>query len=138
MPSNKPKSAELFPGPGLRIRLDFPRLDAALMKRFEDYEVPEISDVLNRLYALDPAITCLSHGHHRLCGPVCTVRVFPGDNLMVHKVLDVARPNDIVIVDAHGARGVNAVLGDTICTKAKHRGIAGFVVDGLVRDLPGI
>ena len=138
MPSNKPKSAELFPGPGLRIRLDFPRLDASLMRRFEDYEVPEISDVLNRLYALDPAITCLSQKHHRLCGAVCTVRVFPGDNLMVHKVLDVAKPNDIVIVDAHGARGVNAVLGDTICTKAKHRGIAGFVIDGLVRDLPGI
>lgn len=33
---------------------------------------------------------------------------------------------------------VNAVLGDIISTKAKHRGIAGFIVDGLVRDLPGI
>jgi hypothetical protein len=83
------------------------------MKRFQDYEVPEISDVLNRLFALDPAIACQTQKRHRLCGPVCTVRVFPGDNLMVHKALDVAKPNDIVIIDAHGARGVNAVLGDT-------------------------
>jgi len=57
---------------------------------------------------------------------------------MVHKALDIAKPGDIVVVDGHGSRGMNAVLGDIICTKAKHRGIAGFIVDGLVRDMPGI
>ena len=56
---------------------------------------------------------------------------------MVHKALDVAKPGDIVVVDAHGS-AMNAVLGDLISTKAKHRGIAGFVVDGFVRDLPDI
>ena len=133
-----PKSAELCPGPGFRIRMDFPRLDRAFMKRFEEFEVTDISDIQNRLFALDAAIACLTNKNHRLCGPVCTVQVFPGDNLMVHKVLDVAKPGDIVVVDAHGVRGMNAVLGDIVCTKAKHRGIAGFVVDGLVRDLPSI
>jgi regulator of RNase E activity RraA len=118
--------------------MDFPRLDAALMNRFQGYEVPEISDALNRLYALDAAIECQSNRRHRLCGSVCTVHVFPGDNLMIHKALDVAKPDDIVVVDAHGVRCMNAVIGDIICTKAKHRGIAGFVVDGLVRDMPGI
>jgi len=138
VPAQKPKSSELHPGPGFRIRLDFPRLDAALMDRFQDYEVPEISDALNRLFALDAAIKCQTNKGHRLCGPACTVQVYPGDNLMIHKALDVAKPNDIIVVDAHGVRGMNAVLGDIICTKAKHRGIAGFVVDGLVRDIPGI
>jgi RraA family protein len=79
----------------------------------------------------------LTGEHHRLCGPACTVKVFPGDNLMVHKALDVARAGDIVVVDAGGSR-TNAVLGDLVCTKARHRRIAGFVVDGLIRDLPGI
>ncbi len=138
MTSQKPRSADLYPGPGFRIRMDFPRLDAALMKRFQDYEVPGISDALNRIYALDAAIECQSDKRHRLCGPVCTVHVFPGDNLMVHKALDIAKPNDVVVVNAHGVRGMNAVLGDIISTKAKHRGIAGFVVDGLVRDMPGV
>ncbi|MCB1433817.1 MAG: RraA family protein, partial [Alphaproteobacteria bacterium] len=32
----------------------------------------------------------------------------------------------------------NAVLGDLVTNKAKHRGIAGFIVDGLIRDLPGL
>lgn len=56
---------------------------------------------------------------------------------MVHKALDVAKPGDIVVIDAHGS-SMNAVLGDLISTKAKHREIAGFVVDGFVRDLPDL
>jgi RraA family protein len=65
------------------------------------------------------------------------VKVFPGDNLMVHKALDVLEPGDVVVIDAAGSQQ-NAVLGDLISTKAKHRGAAGFVVDGFVRDLPNI
>jgi len=56
---------------------------------------------------------------------------------MVHKSLDLAQPGDVIVVDA-GASPMNAVLGDLISTKARHRGIGGFVVDGLIRDLPAI
>ena len=51
--------------------------------------------------------------------------------------LDLAQPGDVIVVDA-GASPMNAVLGDLISTKARHRGIGGFVVDGLIRDLPAI
>ena len=132
----KLRSAELNPGPGFRIRTDFPRLDVPLMQDLMQFETPDISDLLNRLYAIDPEIRCLS-GNYRICGPVCTVKVFPGDNLMVHKALDIARPGDVVVVDGSGSRA-NALIGDIICTKAKHRGIQGFAIDGLIRDLPGI
>ena len=135
--AKKPRSAEMFPGPGFRIRMEFNRLDRELMRKFAAFSTPDISDLLNRLYAVDPSIACLTSRDHRLCGPACTVKVFPGDNLMVHKVLDVAKPGDVVVVDAHGS-SMNAVLGDLISTKAKHRGIAGFVVDGFVRDLPDV
>jgi RraA family protein len=117
--------------------MNFPRLAPELMRQFMNFPTPDISDLLNRLYAVDPQIQCLTGEHHRVCGPACTVKVFPGDNLMVHKSLDVIEPGDIVIVDAGGSN-MNAVLGDLVSTKAKHRGIAGFVVDGLIRDLPGI
>jgi len=135
--AKKPQSAEIFPGPGFRIRGDFDRRDPALMRQFMDFATPDISDLLNRLYAVDPGIYCLTGRHHRLCGPACTVKVFPGDNLMVHKALDIAAPDDIVVIDAHGS-SMNAVLGDLISTKAKHRRIAGFIVDGYVRDLPDV
>ena len=134
---NKPRSAHLHPGPGFRVRLDFPRPDAALLSALGQFPTPDISDLLNRLYAIDPGITLLSNPGHRLCGPACTVKVFPGDNLMVHKSLDVIRPGDVIVIDA-GRSQMNAVLGDLISTKAHHRGAAGFVVDGLVRDLPSV
>ena len=97
----------MHPGPGFRVRADFRRLPAALMREFAAFATPDISDLLNRLYAIDPAIRCLTSGQHTLCGPACTVKVFPGDNLMVHKALDVAHPGDIVVVDA-GASPMNA------------------------------
>ena len=135
--AQKPRSADLHPGPGFRVRTVFPRLEPAQYQSLCAFATPDISDLLNRLYAMDPAITCLTGAHHHLCGPACTVKVFPGDNLMVHKALDVAKPGDIVVVDAGGST-LNAVLGDLVSSKAKHRHIAGFVVDGLIRDLPNI
>lgn len=138
MASIKPRSADLHPGPGFRVRVEYPRLDAQSCKRFLKFDIPDISDSLNRLYALDSSIRCQNARPQTLCGSVCTVRVFPGDNLMVHKMLDIAKPGDVVVVDAHGERSMNAVLGDLICAKAQHRGIAGFIVDGLVRDMPAV
>src|SRR5258705_10219380 len=135
--TQKPRSAEMFPEPALRIGFEINRLERGFMQKFAEFQSPDVSDLLNRMYAVDQAIIRLTCSHHRLCGPACTVKVFPGDNLMVHKVLDVAKPGDIVVVDAHGS-SMNAVLGDLISTKAKHRGIAGFVVDGYVRDLPDL
>jgi RraA family protein len=134
--TTKPRSAEIHPGPGFRVKMDFPRLPLEMMTQFREFATPDISDLLNRLYAVNPAIHCLT-GAHTLCGPACTVKVFPGDNLMVHKALDVAEPGDIVVIDAGGST-MNAVLGDLISTKAKHRHIQGFIIDGLVRDLPEI
>jgi len=134
---NRPQSSEINPGPGFRIKCSFERLSQEFMQRFGEFASPEISDQLNRLYAVKPEIHCLTEKHHRLIGPACTVKVFPGDNLMVHKALDIAKPGDVVVVDAGESR-MNAALGDLISTKAKHRGIAGFVVDGHVRDLPDI
>lgn len=135
--ANKPRSAHMHAGPGFRVKVNFHRPPAELLKGFSEFPTPDISDLLNRLYAVDPQIRVLTSPDHRICGPACTVKVFPGDNLMVHKALDVLEPGDIVIVDAGGSH-MNAVLGDLVSAKARHRGAQGFVIDGLVRDLPGI
>jgi RraA family protein len=135
--SRSPVSADIHPGVGFRIKRTFPRVNYQVAEMFQDFEVAEISDHLNRLYAIDCSIRCLSGGGGRLVGPACTVKVYPGDNLMVHKALDLAQPGDVVVVDARGSKE-NAVLGDTISMKARHRGIQGFVVDGYVRDLVAI
>ncbi|EGV17660.1 RraA family protein [Thiocapsa marina] len=135
--SHEPRSSEMHAGPGFRVNTDISRPERKLMDAYRDFPTPDISDLLNRLYCVDPEIRCLTGPTHFVCGPALTVKCFPGDNLMVHKSLDIARPGDVVVIDT-GRSATNAVLGDLICTKAKHRGVAGFVVDGLIRDLPGI
>jgi regulator of RNase E activity RraA len=92
---------------------------------------------MNRLYTMSQAIRNLTASSLRLIGPACTVKVYPGDNLMVHKSLDIAKPGDVIVVDT-GLSGETAALGDLVSTKARIRGIAGFVVDGMVRDIEGI
>ena len=135
--SKKPLSAEMHCGVGFRIRGDFGRSSVDLIEKVSDFDSPDISDQLNRMYTVSPEIRCLTGDHHTLYGPACTVKVYPGDNLMVHKSLDIARPGDVVIVDA-GASAMNAVLGGLVSMKAKVRQIAGFIVDGYIRDLPEI
>lgn len=135
--ADKPKSSELNPGPGFRIRKQIKRPDAALVESFGAFDTPDISDLMNRLYTMSTAIRNMTAPDLKILGPACTVKVFPGDNLMVHKALDIAQPNDIIVVDAGGS-SMNAVLGDLISTKARHRKIAGFVVDGFIRDIHGI
>ena len=134
--ASKPKSAEMVPGPGFRIRMNFERPPKELVDQYRQFETPDISDMLNRMYTMSADIHNLVN-YIPLVGPACTVKVFPGDNLMVHKALDAAKPGDVVVIDTSGSQR-NAVLGDLVTNKARHRGIAGFVVDGLVRDLAGL
>jgi len=126
----------MFPGPGFRLRECSSRVDADFALGMASFDTPAISDQLNRLFTMSSQIRPMTDSN-RLAGPACTVKVFPGDNLMVHKALDVAKPGDVVVVDASSST-MTAVLGDLVATKARHRGLAGFIVDGLVRDLPGI
>jgi regulator of RNase E activity RraA len=134
---SKPQSAAMHPGPGFRIRTEIERPDTELVARFAAFDTPSISDRMNRLYTMSPGIRNLTGESLKILGPACTVKVYPGDNLMVHKALDIARPGDVVVVDTSSS-AMTAVLGDLISTKARHRGIAGFVVDGLIRDLGAI
>ena len=132
----KPTSSEMRGGPGFRINTKFECVSSEHIRQLADFETPEISDALNRMFTMDPAIRNVV-SEERLFGPAITVKVFPGDNLMVHKALDIAKPGDVIVVDTSGLPR-NAIVGDMIGNKAKHLGIAGFVIDGLVRDLPGL
>ena len=133
---SKPKSSEIHPGPGFRLRIDIVRPKPETIAHLQDFPTPDISDLMNRLYTMDPGIKNLVN-QERIFAPACTVKVFPGDNLMVHKALDIAQPGDVIVVDA-GSSSLNGVLGDLITTKARHRGIAAFVIDGLLRDIDGV
>ncbi len=136
-PGAKPGHTKLYPGPGFRLRYYDGKTDPEVVAGLHAFESPEVSDLQNRLYTMNSEIRAMTAPDLRIVGPACTVKLFPGDNLMVHKALDIARPGDVIVVDASSST-MTAVLGDTISMKARHRGVIGFVVDGLIRDLPAI
>lgn len=96
-----------------------------------------LSDSMDR-FGGAPGIAAMPPGNPtRLFGPAFTVRTRPGDNLVVHKALDLAQPGDVLVIDAGGST-MRATLGGLICRYAQSRGLAGLVVDGAVRDLADI
>jgi 4-hydroxy-4-methyl-2-oxoglutarate aldolase len=73
----------------------------------------------------------------RLAGRAYTVDSKAGDNLLVHHALSQAGPGDVIVVDFKGFTRA-AAIGDVMAYAAQERGIAGFVIDGAVRDAAAI
>jgi regulator of RNase E activity RraA len=73
-------------------------------------------------------------GHVQVVGKALTVKVAAGDNLFVHKALDLAAPNDILVIDGGGDIS-RALVGELMATRARGLGALAFVVDGAIRDV---
>jgi RraA family protein len=106
--------------------------DPALVERFRHVPVANISDVMMRLTAGGARLRPM-HAGGPMAGCALTVKTRPGDNLFVHKALDLAQPGDVVVVDAGGDL-TNAIIGELMSGYAASRGIAGIVINGAVRD----
>lgn len=104
-----------------------------LIAALAEMVTPHLSDNMSRLQGAAAAIRPLHGGGAKLAGPAFTVRVPAGDNLMVHKAIDLAAPGDVIVVDAAGALE-QAIIGDIMTSHAAKRGVAGFVIDGAIRD----
>lgn len=113
------------------------RAERALVERFAAVPVAIVSDNMNRMFAGGADLRPM-HAHDGrgggLAGTALTVRTRPGDNLVIHKAIDVAEPGDVIVVDA-GGDTTNAVVGELIARHAQVRGVAGFVINGAIRDL---
>ena len=108
-----------------------PLSTAELVRRLAAIPAANIGDAQERIgvaSALSP-----SWPGAKLAGPAYTVWTRPGDNLYIHKALDEAQPGDVIVVNGGGDQS-RALIGDMIGLRAKNMGLAGFVIDGAVRD----
>lgn len=121
---------------GCRIYSSINRPDRELVKKFEGIPSSNINDEMNRLYCMSAAISPLNQVES-MVGTAFTVKAPMGDNLMFHRALDMAMPGDVIIVDGAGAMD-RSLAGEIMMTFAAKKGLAGFVVDGTVRDMDGI
>lgn len=85
---------------------------------------------------LDFGIKALWPGTPRIAGPAFTVQLSPGDHLMMHAAIYEAPAGSIIVVTGSGNEF--AVAGGNVCAIAQKRGIQGFVIDGVIRDVAEI
>lgn len=107
---------------------------AEVVSGFQGLPVAAIGDAMSR----NVGTVGLRQYHARLdttmCGPAFTVRVRPGDNLMIHKALMMVQPGDVLVIDG-GGDVTQALVGGLMRTTCVAKGVAGLVIDGAVRDL---
>ena len=102
------------------------------IERFRRLPVANVSDMMHRMSAGGARLRPM-HGRGTLSGPALTVKTRPGDNLMIHKALDMAVEGDVIVVDGGGDL-TNSLIGELMLAHGIKRGIAGFVIDGAIRD----
>ena len=118
--------------PGHRTNPSAAPVPGAVLDKFRNAAVAVISDNMNRLHgtqSLKPF-----HREGRLLGTAVTVKTRPGDNMALHKSYEFLRPGDVLVVDGGGYLG-QALVGEIMMSRARAMGVAGFVIDGAIRDV---
>ena len=120
---------------GFRIVTDVPRTPPDLVEAFRGKASSNVGDAMGRFHFMDPGV--VSRTGLPVCGVAVTVSARPGDNLMVHKALEVASPGDVVVVSTNG-NTTSAIFGELMGTTAVAARLGGIVVDGAIRDVDGL
>lgn len=115
------------------IRLAIPRPAPEIVKGFQALPTTAISDIIDLSCVMRYAVHPLWPDIPRIAGPAFTVRTAHHDNLMLHAAIYRAEPGDVIVVEA--GDDSMAVAGGNVCAIAQKRGVAGFVVDGVIRDI---
>ena len=115
---------------------DFERVDARIVDQAAQFPSSIFADVAGRRGALHGRIAPLSPTM-RFAGPALTVEVRPGDNLMIHAAMAIAKPGDVIVVDGKGDL-TSALMGEIMCQQCAAIGVAAVIIDGAVRDSEAI
>ena len=111
-------------------------LDPEALKALAAAPTAMLSDALGRWGNMDAAIRPVAAGM-QCFGPAFTLRCWPADNLTIHRAVELAAHGDVLVIDGGSGRDT-ALLGDILVYAARLRGVAGIVLQGLVRDSAAI
>lgn len=115
---------------------DIERVDPGVVEQASRFASSILADVAGRRGALSGRIAPLAPSM-KFVGPAVTVELRPGDNLMIHAAMAIAKPGDVIVVDGKGDLS-SALMGEIMCQQCAAIGIAAVVIDGAVRDSEAI
>lgn len=102
-------------------------------KKFAELSPCDYAGSLKRDSFMDAGIKELWQNIPRISGPAFTVKMVAGDNLALHKAIYEAPKGSVIVAQTNSMD--YAVSGGNVCAIAKGLGLAGFVIDGVVRDI---
>lgn len=114
------------------IRRDFERVSADVVRRASEFQPAILADIAGRRGTMNGRIAALSP-EMKCTGPAFTVEVRPGDNLMIHTAMTMAKSGDILVIDGKGDLTC-ALMGSIMINACNQLKLAGVVIDGAVRD----
>ena len=116
---------------GCRIYTKIQRPAPELIQRFEGLPVANIGDNMGRLYCVDTHIKSVNG--RPMLGTAYTLHLPSGDNLLLHKAIELAQPGDVLVISAGGSE--RAYCGELMMMCARNRKLGGFAIDGYIRDI---
>ena len=124
---------------GNRIFLKKPEAPQELLDAFSTIPAANISDTMGRLVGMHPRIKLQSTPKNPInVGRALTIKTRSGDNLMLHKALNMAKPGDVIILSNDGGESYRSLIGEIMFTYLASRGAAGIIIDGPIRDIDAV
>lgn len=102
-------------------------------EKYAEFSPCDYAGPLKRESFMDAGIKELWPRIPRISGPAFTVEMVGGENLSLHRAIYEAPEGSIIVAQSNTMD--YAVIGGNVALIAKKRGIRGFVIDGLVRDI---
>ncbi len=121
---------------GFSVKREITRPGEDLIQAASNFATPNVADLIGLSVSINSRIKPVAEGM-RVVGPAVTVKLHPGDNLMAHIGIDAARPGDVLVIDNRGNEDFGP-FGELMSRAAQAKGIAGLVIDGMIRDIASL
>jgi regulator of RNase E activity RraA len=123
---------------GFRVFLKRNLPPKELIAAYKELPAANVADCMGRISAMSAAIRLMNKPFTgSMAGPALTVKARPGDNLMLHKALNMIEEGDIVVISNGGERN-QSLMGEIMARYATFKKVGGFVFDGPIRDVDAL
>lgn len=116
----------------IHVRTKIQRPAPELVERFRKHATATIHEASGRKGYISHRVKPVAKGM-KICGPAFTCQCAAGDNMMLHKALERARPGDVIVATVGGAEDYG-YFGDLMATSALARKVGGLAIEGCIRD----